>query len=268
MTMQDDDAARVLYQFDWERRYALRRAWVTVIIAGLLVGLFVGLGLWRDLEFEQAPLVNLSRMVAFFIAAMFAVRAVFNLGRAMFRRTQKAHFSREGFAWQVDKEVSRYRWTQLKAYRKGARTWRLGRIPIRKFGQHRLTMNDGKTFVLHHAITSPEAFERVLDPIINAVMGEKIANTLRSDQAVKLHPKLIVTKNGVVVLKGGKKIGLKWSNVNLLHQRGKLIVQTLGKNGKFKTVQGFADHTIDNLGGFLELAETTIANHQPNRYHR
>jgi hypothetical protein len=162
---QDDAADRVLYQFEWQRRQVLRRAWVTVIIAGLLVSLFIALGLWRDLDAEQQPLLRLSRMIAIFVGAMFTIRAVFNLGRALFRRTQKAHFSREGFAWQVDNEIHRYRWTQLKAYRKGARTWRIGSLPIRKFGQHRLTMTDGRVFVLHHAITSPEGFERALDPI-------------------------------------------------------------------------------------------------------
>lgn len=263
---QDDAADRVLYAFEWQRRKALRRAWATVIIAGLLMALFIALGLWRDLDAAQQPLVSLSRMVAVFIGAMFAIRAVFNLGRALFRRTQIAQFSREGFAWQVDNDIQRYRWSQLKAYRKGARTWRFLGIPVRRFGQHRLTMNDKRSFVIHHAITSPEAFEKALDPIIDSVMGEKIASILRSEQPVRLNAHLIVTKNGLVVMKGRKKIGIKWYVADVQHKGGQLIVRTAAKNGKFKTVQRFPTHTVDNLGGFLELVEATLSNHQPERF--
>lgn len=263
---QEDSANRVIFAFEWQRRRALRRAWMTVIIAGLLAALFIALGLWRDLDTEQQPLLRLGRMVAVFVGAMFAIRAVFNLGRALFRRTQIAQFSREGFAWQVDNDIQRYRWTQLKAYRKGARTWRFLNIPLRRFGQHRLTMNDGRVFVLHHAIASPEAFEQALDPIIDEVMGQKIASTLRSDQPVRLHKRLIVSKNGLVVLKGRKKIGLKWSVVDVQVRGGQLIVCTATKGGKFKVVQRYPTHAIDNLGGFMELVEATLINHQPERF--
>jgi len=201
-----------------------------------------------------------------FIGAMFAIRAVFNLGRAMFRRTQVAQFSREGFAWQVDNDIQRYAWEQLRAYRKGARTWRILRFPVRRFGKNSLTMNDGRVFVLHHGITSPEKFGHAVEPVIDAVMGEKIASTLRAGGNIRLHKNLIASKNGLVVLRGRKKIGIKWSTADVRVQRGNLGIYTLGKKGKFQLVSRFSTHAVDNLGGFLELAEATLRNHQPERF--
>jgi len=266
MSADEDSASQVIYAFEWQRRRALRRAWVTVIIAGLLLGLFIALGLWHDLDADQQPLLRLSRAVAIIVGAMFAVRAVFNLGRAMFRRTQIAQFSREGFAWQVDKDIHRYHWQHLRAYRKGARTWRILGFPVRRFGQHRLKMDDGRVFVLHHGITSPEKFARALDPVIDPVMGEKIATTLRDGGTFRLHKQLVVTKHGLVVLKGGKKIGIKWSAVDIRQTGGQLVVYATDKKGRFKVVKRFSTADIDNLGGFSELVEATLSNHQPERF--
>lgn len=266
MSVEADAASRVLYAFEWQRRRVLRRAWMTLIFASLLFGLFIALGFWRNIDPDQLLLLSLSRRVAVLVAAMFALRAVFNLGRAMFRHTQIAQFSREGFAWQVDNDIHRYPWEQLRAYRKGARIWRVFRLPVRRFGQHRLTMNDGRAFVLHHGMTSPELFERAMDPIIDALMGEKIANTLRAGGNVRLHKHLFLTKNGVVVLKGGKKIGIKWSSADIRQMGGQLGIYAAGKNGKFKLVRRFPVHTVDNLGGFLELADATLSSHQPERF--
>lgn len=257
---------RAIFSFEWRRRRALRRAWLNVFVAGLLFGLFVALGYWPALQVpDAAPWLRLAQTVAVVVAAMFTVRAVFNLGRAMLRRTQVAHFSREGFAWQVDETVHRYRWEKLARYRTGARTWRIFGIPVRRFGSHRLTMNDKRTFTLHHGITSPKKFDTAVGPVISEALGVKMADTLRSGQAVRLHPGLMVSKAGVIVFKGRKKIGIKWAQADVKVAGGQLVIGTAGKNGRFKTVRRYPAHRVDNLGGFLDLAEVMLTAHQPNR---
>ena len=116
-----------------------------------------------------------------------------------------------------------------------------------------------------HGITSPEQFDAAVGPVISEALGVKMADTLRSGQAVKLHPGLMVSKAGVIVFKGRKKIGIKWSQADIKVVGGQLIIGAAGKNGRFKTVRRYPADRVDNLGGFLDLSEVMLTAHQPNR---
>jgi hypothetical protein len=66
------------------------------------------------------------------------------------------------------------------------------------------------------------------------------------------------------VVAGKEKI--KWSQLDIAVKGGRLTVKKLAKDGKFRTVKAYPLRQLDNVGGFLELANVTIRNHQPQRF--
>jgi hypothetical protein len=67
----------------------------------------------------------------------------------------------------------------------------------------------------------------------------------------------------------GIKVGkqqITWEQVDVTLKRSRLTIARLNKKGKFKRVKSFDTHTLDNVGGFMEVAIATIRNHQPERF--
>ncbi len=74
---------------------------------------------------------------------------------------------------------------------------------------------------------------------------------------MRLHPRLIVWPGGLQVGKNE----YAWGTLNVAVTGSRLVIRARQK-GKIRTVRRFNTHTVDNLGGFMELATATIKNHR------
>jgi len=134
---------------------------------------------------------------------------------------------------------------------------RLGTI-----GAHELTMRDGKTFTFTARNGDTDRFAKSVRKQIAEVTGTAMGRALRNNKSVQLHPKLIVATGGLVA--AGDKI--PWSRVDIKKQGNKLEILKLERDGQFKRVHQYPVHQLENLPGFLDLADSLVRNHQPQRF--
>jgi hypothetical protein len=234
----------------------------------MLLATVAAAGAWIALDYATGredvdpDILRAGQIVAVFAIIMLVYQFLRNLLRALRLRTESARFFDKGFTWTRGKETHKYAWSQVRAFRTGARAIRLGRWTLVQFGSQRLTMNDGQTYRIGALQGDMRRFAAAVRPYIADVTGTRIGRALRAGKSVKLHPKLVITGGGLVV---GKK-RIRWSDVDVSVKRGKLVVSQQNAKGNFKPVRRYDTRQIDNLAGFLDVAHSTIRNHQPQRF--
>lgn len=262
---------RLLYQIHVERRQHIRRFFWNLLA---LVG---GIGAWVALQeaarrgLVDGLLLRVGGVLALGVAALFAVRGIFALLRGLRRRNELIRFYDQGFSYQRmgrGGTEQQYRWTQVRAYRDGVRQLRIGRLVIRQTGGLHFTTTDGNTLTLTSVHGNLARLTGIINPIIADVQGTLIARALRDGKSVRLHPELVIAAAGVIA--GKAKTKLRWSDLEIKHQGNRLLIQRVKRNPAggwtFQTVQAFPVHQVDNVGGLLEVARSTIKNHQPERF--
>jgi hypothetical protein len=267
------DNPRFIYQFEVRRRLHLRRFFWSLLAA---VG---GLGAWaaffylaeRRAETPSAgtlspTLISVGQVIALGVAVLFFVRAIFALVRALRSRPQSAQFYDRGFRWQRGTETQQYAWSSVRNFREGYRQLKIGQMKLADWGGDTLEMKDGNTYTFTSRMGDPTIFARKVRPFISDTVGERMAQALREGKTIRLHPQLIVARSGVQA----RDEKIRWSEVDLKLRRGRLLVKRAEGAARtdkdFKTVATFPTRQINNLGPFLELASSTIKNHQPERY--
>jgi hypothetical protein len=249
-----------------ERRKHFRRfAWNLLVIVAAL-GAWVALDRISGQGLGAAKLdpvlLRAGKVIALGVAALFAVRGIFGLIRGLSRRNEFARFYDRGFTWQRGKQKFKYGWGQVKTYREGVRQWRLGRLVLGQVGAQTFTMGDGNVFKFTAVHGNPRRFADLIRPYIADVTGEKMGRALRDDKSIRLHKNLVMASAGIVA----GKTKIRWSDLDVTVKRGRLLVKRKDAKGKFKTVMVYPVYQVDNLGGFMELATSTIKNHQPERF--
>jgi hypothetical protein len=134
--------------------------------------------------------------------------------------------------------------------------------PVLQWGADRMVMSDGKVFKVTGAQGNTRQFDKASGRYVWKVTGMKIARALREDQPVSLSRNLVIYPGGV---RAGKH-EIHWSELDVEVKGSRLFVRKIQPNGKRKTVKRYNTHKIDNIGGFMELATSTIINHQPERF--
>ncbi len=151
----------------------------------------------------------------------------------------------------------------MRSFREGVRSLYLFGRPLIQIGAHTLKMRDGRTFRIRGRHGDTRRIAKLLRRRIATVTGERMAQALRNNKVVRVHRKLRLTPRGLVA--GKHKI--PWSQADVRLKGRRLHVRRLNDKGKFKTVRKYGKQSINNLGGFMEVATTTIRNHQPDRFH-
>lgn len=259
---------RLIYEFNISRRQDVRRFFWNLLAAVAGFGAWVALDAVPsrvDVTFDPLFL-QVGGIVALGVTALFAVRALFNLLRAVRRTNESGRIFDKGFTWSRGagkrKSEERYAWSQVKTFREGVRTLRIGRLVLAQSGAHVLTMRDGNVYKFTAAKGDPRVFVKAVRPLVADVMGERMAQNLRSGKTIRVHPQLALAEPGIMV--GNQKI--RWSEVDITVKGGRLAIKKLDKNGKFRRVKIFPLTQLDNVGGFMEIANMTIRNHQPKRF--
>ena len=258
------DKPKLLYKFEVERKQHIRR------FMWMLLAFVASFSAWIALDYVggqgddiDPDLLRFGQSIAIVLAIILFFRAVIHLLRAIRTKSESAQFFDRGFRWKIGKnDPAKYSWSQLRSFRQGVRTVAIFKRPIFQFGEQVITMRDGKSFKFTARHGDIRQFTRAVRPYIADITGTQMGRQLRENKAVRLHPDLAISPNGVIA--GKHKI--RWSQVDIKATKNKLVISKRTKKGQFKAVKSYNIRQIDNIAGFLDIAHSTIQNHQPERF--
>lgn len=240
---------KLLLEATLKRRPYFRRLLLTLL--GLIAAL---LGLYAVNEADNIGTLPVGLwlpgvVIALLLTVLFLLRLLINLWRWLRGTDEKLRLYDQGFVWTRGKETRKYGWSALHTYRETARALYL-------------TMRDGKVIKIgeRHGDVANWAF--LLRKRAARVTGTQIARAIREERPVRLHPRLTVWPGGVEI----NKQEIPWSELDVRLKGHRLAIYRMAKSGKFRLVKQFNAQTVDNVGGFLELAHSTIKNHQRQRF--
>lgn len=237
------------------RRFMRRAIWLLLAIVAVSAA-WIALDEAVNRDVFDRDVLRIGQWVAVILIVLLLLRIIFNVYRWLITKNETIQLLDRGFRWQKGKHLHKYSWAHIKTYRDTTRKGLFAR------GGLIFTMRDNETFKLTRQHGDLNALKTALEPIIADITGTVIGRALRNKKRVKLHPSLIISAGGVIA--GDAKI--RWSQVDIVVKKNKLRVSKLGKSSKFKVVRTYPVGKIDNLPGFLDIAESVIRNHQPKRF--
>lgn len=248
---------KLLYEVTIERR-GYRRRFVRLLIILLATGLaWVALGLADEQDLIDERVLWVGQLAAAVIILLVSIRMLINLIWMLARPTERLRIFNKGFTLERGTQKAQYGWGALDTFRESGRGIYLGNRPLIQWGAYTLLMNDKRLIKLRPRYGDFRQIARVIRPYAAEVTGTNMARSLRQEKPVRIHPKLIVWPGGLQV---GKE-EFPWGTLHVAVTDGRLVIRAKQK-GKIRTVRRFDTHNVDNLGGFMELATTTIRNHR------
>lgn len=249
--------AKLLFEVTIDRRKYWRRFRFLLIILLMAVLAWFALPRAAARAAVDPRVLAVGQLAAAVIILLASVRGLINLIRWRSRPNETLRFFNKGFTWERAGDTAKYSWNRLQTFREGGRGLYIGKQPLVQWGVHTLVMADKRTFKLRPRHGDLRQMARAIRPYAAEVTGTYMGRRLRQDKPVRLHPRLVAWPGGLQV---GKQ-EYPWGALNVAVERGSLVIRAKD-NGKVRTVRRFDTHTIDNLGGFMELATTTIRNHR------
>jgi hypothetical protein len=240
---------KLLMETTLSRKPFFRRTWLSIL--GFIAAL---LGIWAINEASNVgtlpeglwlPLI----IVISILGILFFLRALINFIRWLRGKNETLKLYNQGLVRTVGKDTLKYGWGSLHTYREGSRALRL-------------TMQDGRVLKIDSRYGNLADWAKYIRQYAARVTGVYIARAIREERPVRLHPDLTVWPGGVEVAK--KEI--PWSDVDVRLMGKKLVVFQRAKSGNFQKVKAYNMHSVDNVGGFLEVAHSTMKNHQRERF--
>jgi hypothetical protein len=247
---------RLLYQSEIRRSAYWRRLPTLLLGLGGAAGAFWALGYANRQGVTDPLLLEIGQTAAVLLGALLFVKLGLNLFRGLTRRSERIRAYDVGIKWQRGGRVAKYEWEDVESFREGASGVYVGKQPILQWGAHRLTMEDGTILKVTPAHGDARRFAHAVRQPIADVTSARMSRALRQELPVRLHRRLTLYKGGIEA--NGKPIA--WSRVRLDVRGGRLRVRQR-RDGRVSTVARFGVGSIDNFGGLLELAETTIRHH-------
>lgn len=226
-----------------------RRAWLSLL--GCIAAILAIWGLHEAANLDKLP-AGLWAPLTVVVAlggTLFLIRALVNIVRWFRTPNESLKLYNQGIVRTVGKNTVKFGWNALHTYREGSRVLRL-------------TMKDGQVIRIDQRYGDLERWAKYLRRIAANITGKHIAQAIREERPVRLHPKLTVWPGGIEI----DSKAIPWSQVDVRLAGGKLTVYRRAKSGNFQKVKQFNVHTVDNVGGLLEVAHSTMKNHQRERF--
>jgi hypothetical protein len=251
-------ATRLLYTAQVSRWRSLRRFVLGVVTAAALAGAAWAVNEVRVRGLVDIPpiIFDLATLVAILLAAIAAVRAGLNLWRFIFRPSVTINVYDQGILWKRGGQRMTFRWKQLQRYRVGRGRRTLEFLNDDKQNHTRLDFT--------RQYGNPDEFGDVVAPYAAYVTSKLIAESLRHDRAVRLHPKLTIYPGGIEA----RNVEIPWSDLDVAVKGSRLVVSRRDTNGRFRVVKRYATTSVDNVGGFMEVIHGMLPQHQPERFRR
>lgn len=258
-----DEKNRLIFQYQ-STRARFRGIFLRMaIVAAAAIGAYVALGEAAARGLADPLLIDFGKLAAIILGGLTAARSLIAFMRMIIRPNEEIRFYVKGFVWvRGGKESFKYPYPEVARYREGGRGIYVGMTPILQWGAHEIEVEDGHIFRVLPRHGSLKRFaDRLRNPIAY-VTAAKIAGDLRAGKPVKLHPKLTVFPGGVEA----GKTKIRWGDMAVLIQRSRLTIRKLDmERGRFRTARRYWIPTVDNVGGFYDLAQGTIRNHRERR---
>ena len=255
---------RLLYQVSIRRSHFFRRFIWSLLGTVASVGALVALDAAAGRNITDRTLLQVGGVVSVIVLILFGLRTLWNFWRTLRWGTVTWRVFTQGLVWTTPKADNKYGWSQLESYREGGRGLYLGKRPIFQWGSHRLKMEDGRVFRIDGKYGDLRQIGTILRRYAAHITGIKMGRRLRAEQPVKLNRSLTVWPGGISV---GKR-EIPWSQAEVRLKNGRLAILQKADSGKFHTVKGYSARRVDNVGGLIELASSTIRNHQRERFEK
>lgn len=248
---------KLLFEITVDRRPYWRRFRMALILIVFSVAALAALTVAGQRELIDGNTRDIGWLAAVGIIILSIIRGIAGFVRWRNRRNETIRFFNRGFTWESNGKKHQYSWEKLQTIREGGRGIYLGKRPVAQWGALILTMSNKQVFKLIPRHGDLRQFAKVIRPYAAEVTGIRMGRRLREEKPVRVHPQLIVWPGGLQV---GKE-ELPWQVLNVSVQGNRLIIRAKDK-GKVRKVRTFDTRKIDNLGGFVELATTTIRTHR------
>ncbi|MBL8117024.1 MAG: hypothetical protein J0L63_12605 [Anaerolineae bacterium] len=240
---------KLLYQTTLQRRPYFRRALLSLL--GLLTGL-IALYTVHEADAQGTLPAGLwlpGILVALIFTLFFALRFLIQFIRWLTSRDENLRLYNKGIVWQRGAETLQYGWQSIRTFREGRRAVIL-------------TLKDGEKLHFNRKYGDLARIAAIIRPYAARVTGVYMARAIREEKPVKIHSKVVVWPGGVEI----NNHEIPWALLEVRLINRKLTFYRRSESGKFQQVQAFDIQSVDNVGGFLELALSTIKNHQRERY--
>ena len=254
-------------------RKRLRRALMVALAGGGVFVLFslplvtdaiTNFDLFAVPDVARSGVILAGRLIALLVLLLGAVRAALNVVPALRRRLERVTFYGEGFVWERPGAKNRHGWKSVKTIRENPRRWQIGGRTVLEWGEVTFKLRDGTRYRLTPAHTDLNAFLERVRPYYADIMGTRMAQRARQGQSFRVHPKLVVTPEGLVI---NNKQRIGWANLHVRVDDGELVVSHIKKGGSPRPVTTYPAHEVDNLAGLLDFVEMTADNFQRDTYY-
>lgn len=252
---------RLLYQVKTSRtKYFRKFLWAVPVILASIAAVTVLTFIDRR-NVINSTFITIGQIVGIGAVAVFTVRAYFNMTRSFMYKDEAIRFFDRGFQWKIKDQAYKYSYSQIKKYYKTYRKIGIRFLNIERGGLI-FEMADGNTFMFKPLHGDPDELAAKIDPVIDDIIGSRMARALRDGRSVKINDDLVLASQGVIAR--GKKI--RWQNVDFAIDHNQLLVQRINDAGRFQSVATFPTASIANLGGVMDVVEMVIQNYQPERF--
>jgi hypothetical protein len=260
---------QLLYQARTRRGSLLRGLIFSLIVAAAAGGLLFALSATAQGEIDTETanqldplLVDIGQIAAAVVIGAMFVRAMLTLYRMLTRRSEWVRVYNQGITWERKGEEYKYSWNKVRTYIQGARILAFLGIPLIRRGRMTLIMGDGVVYDFKRRLGDPAKFNAAVEPYIAEITGTRIGQALREKKAVRLHKNLVVASGGLVI--GDERIS--WKVADVVLKGGHLHIGRVRGKNKIQTVKRIPIAQIENLAGFMDVAESVIQNNQPQRF--
>ncbi len=265
-------APKLIYQAQTERGPHRRRSIFLVLAligVALIYRIFAYLTDQQNTDFELAELVAANenaliagQILALIMFGLLLIRFIFSIRAWLTLHNERVRVFNQGLIWEKNGSLDRYSWDKVRLYRRGARVWTLFNRPIITLGANSILMSDKRIYKFTGRLGDPRQFDRAVSPVIRDMTGQRMGAALRAGKSVKLGSRLIVAPSGIVA----GKHKLSWKVVDIELRGSRLYLRRVEADGRFKPVTSIPIRYIDNLVGFMDVAESIIQNYQPHRF--
>lgn len=226
-----------------------RRAWLSLLACIVLIIAIWGLHEAYILDKLSTELWTGLTIAVAIGGVLFLIRALINIVRWFRTKNETLKLFNKGIVRKRGTETVNFGWGSIHTYREGSRALRL-------------TMKNGQVLNIDQRYGELDRWASYIRRYAAQVTGVYIARAIREERPVRLHPKLTVWPGGVEV----DQKEIPWSEVDARLVGKKLVIYQRAKSGNFQKVRQYNMHTVDNVGGFLEVAHSTMKNHQRDRF--
>ena len=144
-------------------------------------------------------------------------------------------------------------------FNEGARAFRLFGRRLLEWGAHTITVENGREYRFTPPMGDATAFAQYVRPFAAQVTSRRMSRALNQEQPVKLSDQLVVYPGGVA----WKQVEAPWAELRVTVDPDwrQITMRRVQPGVKPKLLARMPIYSLDNAGGFVEIARPMIESH-------